>query len=69
MFWWIKPLLFSFTMLVLINGIFCAFLTAVDAKSKIIKFFISTLFALVSLFYIFVVILIIYGIWMNAIPA
>ena len=68
MFWWIKPLLLSFAILVLINGIFCAFLTAVDAKSKVIKFFISTLFALLSMIYIFLVIFIIYEIWIKYLP-
>ena len=69
MFWWIKPLLFSFAILVLIDGIICKFLTAVDAKSKIIKFFMSTLFALLSMICIFVVILIIHGIWIEYLPA
>ena len=69
MFWWIKPLLLSLAVLFLMDGILCAFLTAIDEKSKIIEFFMNTLFALFSMISIFLVIAIIYEIWMNAIPA
>ena len=69
MFWWIKPLLFSFAILVLIDGIFCAFLKAVDARSKIINFFMDTLFALLSMICIFLVIFILYEIWIEYLPA
>ena len=69
MFWWIKPLLLSLAVLFLIDGIFCAFLTAVDARSKIINFFMDTLFALLSMICIFLVIFILYEIWIEYLPA
>ena len=69
MFWWIKPLLLSLAVLFLMDGILCAFLTAIDEKSKIIEFFMNTLFALLSMICIFLVIFIIYEIWIEYIPA
>lgn len=69
MFWWIKPLLLSLAVLFLMDGILCAFLTAIDEKSKIIEFFMNTLFALLSMICIFLVIFIIYEIWIKYLPA
>lgn len=69
MFWWIKPLLLSLAVLFLMDGILCAFLTAIDEKSKIIEFFMATLFALLSMICIFLVIFIIYEIWIKYLPA
>ena len=69
MFWWIKPLLLSLAVLFLMDGVLCAFLTAIDAKSKIIEFFMDTLFALFSVMCIFLVIAIIYEIWIKYLPA
>ena len=68
MFWWIKPLLLSLAVLFLMDGILCAFLTAIDEKSKIIKFFMDTLYALVSVMCIFIVLAIIYKIWIEYLP-
>ena len=68
MFWWIEPLLLSLAVLFLIDGVLCAFLTAIDAKSKIIKFFMDTLYALVSVMCIFIVLVVIYKIWIEYLP-
>ena len=68
MFWWIEPLLLSFAVLFLIDGIVCAFLITIDAKSKIIKFFMDTLYALVLVMCIFIVLVIIYKIWIEYLP-
>ena len=68
MFWWIEPLLLSFAVLFLIDTIICTFLITIDAKSKIIKFFMDTLYALVSVICIFIVLVIIYKIWIEYLP-
>ena len=69
MFWWIEPLLLSLAVLFLIDTIVCTFLITIDAKSKIIKFFMDTLYALVSVMCIFIVLVIIYKIWIEYLPA
>ena len=68
MFWWIKPLFLSFAVLALIGVIFLSVLIAMDARSKIIKFFIGTVFVLLSIIYIFLAIFIIYEIWIEYLP-